>query len=72
MTKIDNYFIIQFDGGLYIISKDYKKEVRDFLSERTTSLTYLNKRHTIDEIADFLNTEKHCETIMKNARRSNK
>lgn len=71
MSKITDYFIIQFDGGMYIISKEYKKEIRNFLSDRTTSLTYLGKRHTINEIADFLNTEKHCETIMKNAR-SNK
>jgi len=70
VKPIKDYFIIQFDGGIYILSNDYKDEIRTFLSDRTTSLTYLNKRHTIDEIAEFLKTEEHCKSIMERARSS--
>jgi hypothetical protein len=49
-----DYFKVEFNGGIYIIHNDHKKDFLEFLDYHQTALPYMAKHYTIQELSDFL------------------
>ncbi len=50
MKKSKEYIQLFYKGELYIIGKEYKKELEKFLDERRTSVGYLYNHNKLMEI----------------------
>lgn len=50
MAKSKEWLQVFYKGELFIIHKDYKKELEKFLDERRTSIGYLSRRGLEKEV----------------------